>query len=89
MDKPINSGVDFWEQVAKVASEEFADMAKHVMKTEAPRPFGSEKVSADEQHMTYQLLKDDPDGLFRFFAENQMKFETAVKWIAEMRDRGH
>ena len=80
-------GTGFWEDLHATVSEEFAEMSKWLLKTEAPRPFGSEKVSEEEQVATYALMRDDPEALSQFFTENNMKFETAVKWVQKMREK--
>ena len=80
-------GTSFWEQVYKISSEEFADMGKFLIASEAPRPFGSEKVSPEEEDLTYSLMREDPEALFNFFAEQGASFESAVKYVQRMRKR--
>ena len=85
-------GTDFWESVVETASQEMADATKFLLKEEAPRPLGSEKVSEEEQLATYALMRDDindpnGDALFDFFTETNMKFETAVKYVERMRKK--
>ena len=85
-------GTSFWESVVSTASEEMADAMKYLLKEEAPRPFGSEEVSEEEQTATYAMMRDDVndpngDALFDFFTENNFKFETAVKFVERMRKR--
>ena len=86
MPKPTD-GTSFWEQVYKISSEEFADMGKFLIASEAPRPFGSEKVDPEEEDLTYSLMRDNPDALHQFFQEQGASFESAVKYVARMRKR--
>ena len=86
MPKPTD-GTTFWEEVYKISSEEFADMGRFLIQTEAPRPFGSTKIPAEEEDATYALMKDDPTALAQFFEEQGASFESAVKYVARMRKR--
>jgi len=78
-------GTSFWEDVHRISSEEFAEMGKFLMQSEAPRPFGSEKVSEEEQRLTFSLMQDNPDALYQFFKEQGASFESAVKYVQRMR----
>ena len=81
-----SSGTSFWESIAQTASQEFADMSRHLLATEAPRPFGSEKVSLKEQALTYSLMRDNPDALHQFFTEQGATVESAAKYVKKMND---
>jgi len=84
--KPTD-GTTFWEQVYKISSEEFADMGKFLIASEAPRPFGSKEVPAEEEDLTYSLMREDPEALYQFFQEQGASFESAVKYVARMNKR--
>jgi len=78
-------GSSFWEDIYKVASEEFADMSKWLIENEAPRPFGSEEVSDEEQALAYGLMRHDSDQLADFYIEQGANLGSAAKHMAKMR----
>ena len=85
MQHRTKDNTGFWEDIYTTASEEFAEMSKWLIEREAPRPFGSEKVSDKEQALTYSLMKDNPEALYQFFAEQGASVGSAVKYIERMR----
>jgi len=84
MPKPTD-GTGFYEEEFQAAAQEFADGLKYLLRTEAPRPLGSEKVSDEEQAATYALLRDDPAKLVAFLQEQGASVESAVHYINRMR----
>lgn len=84
MAKP-EDGTAEWEDAFKGAAQDFADGLKYLFATEAPRPLGSEKVSLEEQKLTYSLMKDDPAQLHAFFQEQGASVESAVAHMRHMR----
>ena len=82
--KPTD-GTGFWETEFQAAAQDFADGLKYLFATEAPRPLGSEKVSEEEQRLTYNLMKNDPAQLHAFFVEQGASVESAVAYIKRMR----
>ena len=87
MVKPIDDPTGYWETEFKTAAQEFADGLKHLFETEAPRPLGSEKVSEEEQALTYDLMRGDPAQLAAFYMEQGASVESAAKHMAKMRKR--
>ena len=84
MPQPTD-GTAEWEDAFKGAAQDFADGLKYLFESEAPRPLGSEKVSEEEQRLTYSLMKDDPAQLHAFFTEQGASLESAVAYIKRMR----
>ena len=85
MVKPTDDGSSFYEEEFKAAAQEFADGLKHLFETEAPRPLGSEKVSEEEQALTYDLMRQDPAQLVAFYTEQGASVESAAKHMKRMR----
>ena len=86
MAKPTD-GTSFYEEEFQAAAQEFADGLKSLLRTEAPRPLGSEKVSDEEQAAVYDLMRGDPAQLVAFYMEQGASVESAAKHIAKMRKR--
>jgi len=84
MPKPTD-GTGFYEEEFQAAAQEFADGLKYLLRTEAPRPLGSEKVSDEEQAATYALLRDDPAKLTAFYMEQGASVDSAAKHMRHMR----
>ena len=80
-------GTGFWEDAIKGAAQDFADGLKYLLQTEAPRPLGSEKVSEEEQALTYSLMRDDPAKLVAFYQEQGASVESAYEHMKRMRKR--
>ena len=81
-----NDGTGFYEEEFKAAAQDFADGLKYLFQQEAPRPLGSEKVSEEEQALTYSLMRQDPAQLVTFFTEQGATVESAARYIKKMRD---
>jgi len=82
-----SDGTSFYEEEFQAAAQDFADGLKYLLRTEAPRPLGSEKVSDEEQALTYDLMRGDPAQLAAFYMEQGASVESAAKHIAKMRKR--
>ena len=84
MAKP-SDGTGFYEEEFQAAAQEFADGLKYLLRTEAPRPLGSEKVSDEEQAAVYDLMRGDPAQLATFYMEQGASVDSAAKHMKRMR----
>jgi len=82
MPRTTKDGTSFWEDTINILQDEVRDIRQFVIAQESPRPYGSEKVSAEEQRLTHSLM--DGRQLYGFLKQQNASLSSAVKYVQRM-----
>lgn len=85
-----DDGTDRLEGLIDRASQRHAELLNRALDRLAPRPLFSQKVSAAERRKEYELMREYPQVLAQFFADQNATVESAIDyvWESEHESRG-
>lgn len=72
------------ERLVEETSQRFAETAKEMVRKRMARPLGSKPVPLRDQKLEWILLREDPNALAEFFAQNRMSLQTALEYAERM-----
>lgn len=75
------------ERAVIESAEADVSLDKTVKESLVNRPLGSVKVSPQQQHQEFDVMKDNEEHLTQFFVDNRMTPEQTIGYLKKMNNK--